>query len=102
MATTMSHDVRTLSAISLRVLLALMASDTASPLTQGQRDTLWRRLGKTQQPMWTPTVDDCGVEPMVLQQWFRRCNRDLRIYVTQPLYGEPDAATPASETQRQA
>lgn len=87
----MAHDVRTLSAISLRVLLALMASDTASPLTQGQRDTLWRRLGKAQQPMWTPTVDDCGVEPMVLQQWFRRCNRDLRIYVTKPLYGERDS-----------
>lgn len=98
----MPRDVRTLSATSLRVLLALMASDTASPLTQAQRDSLWRRLGKQEQPPWLPQVEDCGVEARVLQQWFNRCDRDLRIYVTQPLYQEPDAAPPASEEQRQA
>lgn len=88
----MPLDVRTLSPISLRVLLALLASDTASPLTQAQRATLWRRLGKAQQPMWLPTVEDCGIEARVLQQWLNRCNKDLRIYVERPLYDE--SATP--------
>ncbi len=82
----MARDVRTLSTTPLRVLLALMASDTASPLTQTQREAVWRRLGE-RQPMWTPTVDDCGVARALLQQWFDRCNKDLTIYVTNPLYG---------------
>ena len=102
----MAYDVRTLSATSLRVLLALMASDTASPLTQEQRKALWRHLGKAQQPMWLPTVNDCGVEPKLLQQWFARCNKDLRIYVTKPLYSDTTedtgAVQPPSTSPRQS
>jgi hypothetical protein len=65
-----------------------MASDTASPLTPEQRTQLWRVLGKTQDPLWMPTVDDCGVAPAMLQRWFARCNQGLRIYVEQSLVGD--------------
>ena len=51
--------------------------------------------------MWQPHVDDCGVEPRMLQQWYNRCNKDLRIYVTQPLYHDPDAAEAPTSEPRQ-
>lgn len=49
---------------------------------------------------WSPTSADCPVNWWAMEWWYTRCNRVTMRLIDK--HTEPDAATPASERQRQA